>query len=296
MAESIPKPSLRGRKAQPRQIRRAPAWSVYQEKAADLFLRLGCTAESNALVDGARARHAVDVWVTFGHFGINHRWMVECKFWRMSVTKEKILVAQQVAADVGAEKVFVLSEAGFQSGAIRAAQHTNLMLTSLADLRAVTKGELLSHALDRGEMRLNGLDHRITTLHRESDATSFRPDPGVSPGELTEVMGYAFGLGLNIKKARLDDFPVVVHGGTMAPSVAKSVLEVVDQLEPALIGLEQRVKRLETKSRQGRESKPGLWIGFPQPLRDSCLPGRLPFFQAKPDKVVKSYSWKHSLR
>lgn len=120
------------------------------------------------------------------------------------------------------------------------------------DLRAVTKGELLSHALDRGEMRLNGLDHRITTLHRQSDATSFRPDPGVSPGELTEVMGHAFGLGLTIKKARLDDFPVVVLGGTMTPTVAKSVQEVVDQLEPVLIGLEQRVKRLETKSRQGR--------------------------------------------
>jgi hypothetical protein len=183
-----------------------PAWSGYQEKTADLFRRLGCTAETSAIVDGARARHAVDVWVTFEHFGISHRWMVECKFWKTSVTKEKILAAQQVAADVGAEKVFVLSETGFQSAAIRSAQHTNLTQTSLEDLRAVTKEELLSLALERSEIRLNGLGRRITALYRESDATSFRPDPGVSPGELIELMGDAFGLGLTIERRVLAIF------------------------------------------------------------------------------------------
>lgn len=53
---------------------------------------------------GARAKHKIDVWIRFNRFGIEARWVVDCKFWRKPVTKEKVLALMSVVDDVGAEE------------------------------------------------------------------------------------------------------------------------------------------------------------------------------------------------
>src|ERR1035441_2929472 len=105
----------------------SPAWKRYQEEACAFFLALGLDAQANVDIQGVRAVHAIDVYVTYMRFGIQHRWLVECKFWQTAVPKEKVLAFQSILLDIGADKGFLLSESGFQAGAVRAAAFTNIL-------------------------------------------------------------------------------------------------------------------------------------------------------------------------
>ncbi len=109
-------------------------WRGYQEEAAAFFRKLGLHAEVDHEGTGARGTHMIDVWVTHSRFGMEMKWVVECKFWSSLVPKEKVMALMQIPQDVGADRAFLLSEKGFQSGAVRAAKNTNVVLSSLETL------------------------------------------------------------------------------------------------------------------------------------------------------------------
>ena len=44
-------------------------WEHYQENVAEHFRSLGCEAETNRTIIGARASHAIDVHITFERWG-----------------------------------------------------------------------------------------------------------------------------------------------------------------------------------------------------------------------------------
>lgn len=111
------------------------AWHDYQERAADFFRTLGMDANVDERLEGARGQHDVDVVVRATRAGIEQLWVVECKLWRRSVDKEPVAALVQIAQDVGADRGIMLSEKGFQPGAIRLALASNITLTSLADLK-----------------------------------------------------------------------------------------------------------------------------------------------------------------
>ena len=104
------------------------SWQDYQEAAAAVFRNLGCTADVNKTVSGARSTHDVDVYVTFRQFGQECRWIVECKLWAKPVTKETVHALRDRADDLGADRGVIFSESGFQAGARTAAQKTNILL------------------------------------------------------------------------------------------------------------------------------------------------------------------------
>lgn len=95
-------------------------------------------------VAGARTNHDIDVLVTFKHIGLDLMWVVECKQWKASVSKAPVLALRQIVEDTGADRGILLAEGGFQSGAYKAAEKSNTLLTSLADLRKVAS-EALNH-------------------------------------------------------------------------------------------------------------------------------------------------------
>ena len=109
-------------------------WRVYQEATAEVFRRLGCNAQVDFRVTGARATHDVDVYATFLRSGILCTWVIECKLWKTRVPKEKVLALKSLIDDLGADRGIIVSEAGFQPGAQDAARGTNITLvTSLDD-------------------------------------------------------------------------------------------------------------------------------------------------------------------
>src|SRR5688572_24229353 len=70
----------------------APPWREYQREAAEFFESLGFVATVDAPVQGVRSRHDIDVLVEFEAFGVDHRWLVECKAWNRPVPKERVEV------------------------------------------------------------------------------------------------------------------------------------------------------------------------------------------------------------
>ena len=112
------------------------AWQDYQERAAYYFYFLGMDVNLDEHVIGARGEHDVDVVVRTSKAGIEQTWVVECKLWRRRVSKLHVAALANIAQDVGADRGILLSETGFQPGAIRLASFSNITLTSLTELTA----------------------------------------------------------------------------------------------------------------------------------------------------------------
>ncbi len=117
-------------------------WKEFQEITAQLFRQLGCVAETNKRVSGARAAHDIDVWITFSIHGIETKWIIECKYWNSNVPKEKILALRTIVEDVGADKGIIVTKTGYQTGAVQATNYTNIKLMTFSELRKVLVRDL----------------------------------------------------------------------------------------------------------------------------------------------------------
>ena len=112
------------------------SWRDYQEAVAGVFRRLGCSAEVDKTVTGARGPHNIDVYVTFKKFGQECRWIIECKQLSRPADKSVVQTLQSIVQNIGADRGLIFSESGFQSGAYTASQNTNILLQdSLEDFR-----------------------------------------------------------------------------------------------------------------------------------------------------------------
>ena len=130
------------------------AWKKYQEDAAAYFRSLGLNVATDVTVKGVRTTHDVDVLVTSHYVGFDITWLVECKRWKTPVNKLHVLALREIVSDVGADRGILLSESGFQSGAIEAANLTNIQVTSIADIRESASNSIYA-------MRLRDLYDRV---------------------------------------------------------------------------------------------------------------------------------------
>ncbi len=221
-------------------------WKRYQQEVANLFTTQGCQAEIEKRVQGARAKHWIDVWVTFSHFGIDHRWAVECKDWQHPIRKEKVLAFKTLVEDVGADRGILVADAGFQRGAIDAAQLSNILPTSLVQLRAVTRDDLLRSSLV-------SLEQQADTLSRDIFSSAYvtkQAGPNLllsssNPAFDGEACGHAFAqlsaFSSGIKEARFSRFPAVVSFGATSDEVivANNLEEFVKSGSGLLSGLSE---------------------------------------------------------
>ncbi len=120
----------------------AAPWKKYQADARDFFISLGFEAENDVTVQGVRTNHDVDVLVKIQHAGIDIIWIVECKFWESRVSKLHVLALREIVTDIGADRGILLSESGFQSGALSAASYTNVECTSLSELKTTASDQI----------------------------------------------------------------------------------------------------------------------------------------------------------
>lgn len=140
------------------------SWQAFQQEIAEFFRQLGCNAEVEAKVQGARAKHEVDVWVTFSRFGLTQKWAVECKKWSSAIPKEKVMALRAIVEDLGADKGILISERGFQAGAFDAAANTNIALTTWNEFRNVAKNDLYRNLIGQLETTLSQLQARYWNL------------------------------------------------------------------------------------------------------------------------------------
>lgn len=142
-------------------------WQQYQQEAASFFRQLGLQSTVDARVEGTRGVHDVDVYVTGSLHGIRFTWIVECKAWRSNIPKEKVMALAAIVDDTGADRGFLLSEVGFQSGAIHQAAVRNITLTSIRDLRETVNKSVTEQALARLAWRAARAKEEIWRRHYE---------------------------------------------------------------------------------------------------------------------------------
>lgn len=178
-------------------------WQDYQQAVSAFFRSIGATTSIEAPLNGVRGSHNVDVVVRLKHFGIDVLWIVECKLWKTSVPKEKVLALQQIVQDVGADRGFLMSESGFQAGAIKCAQTSNITLSSLSELQEMATEELLNLKLKAVSVKLEELTRRYYR---------FIPWPKYSKIKYVELaveyLPKMFMIRLEIPKAFNGNFPV----------------------------------------------------------------------------------------
>lgn len=236
-------------------------WKQYQEDVAELLRSLGFTATVEAKVRGARGVHTIDVHATQTAYGFPITWIVECKYWNKAVPKEKVLVLSQIAADIGADRGFLLSESGFQSGAVLAAQHTNVTLTSLLDLRENTQAELTRLALAQVAQRSYALEknaqrHFHPGIYRRADGLGER---------LLELMARVFALKtIALPRAQAGDFPVQLHDGVNLAD--PTTFHAAAQVELDAVSCE--LEALVAESTQASEQVPSLVEAFVATVND----------------------------
>lgn len=215
-----------------------PPWREYQHEAAAHFARLGMSATVEEPLEGARATHAIDVVVRFRRYGLEHLWIVECKRWRTAVGKAEVLVLQQVVADVGADRAFLLSEQGFQSGAIAAARWSNVTLTGLDDLVEAAEQDAVDDALAQINRRLAELTRRMHDQTLYTGMGRWHPAGGLEVDSVLEIHADAFYLGLQLQRA-------IAGGGVrVADQELTEKSDVVEHLRRRLEALDANVEGL----------------------------------------------------
>ncbi len=189
-------------------------WKQYQEQTAEFFRSLGCDAEVEAKVTGVRAEHKIDVWVRFKKFGLETRWVVECKHWNSAIPKEKVLALRSVVEDVGADRGILISGAGFQSGAVRASENTNITLTDLDGLKETAQEDLVSSVLHRIETRAVELKYALHDLYASEQTSpnswTSTPRPGVDGNAVMHTIGKLAVLEYGFDRIRLKKPPYPV--------------------------------------------------------------------------------------
>jgi len=172
---------------------RVARWQEYQEEAAALFRSLGLEATTDERLDGVRGVHDVDVVVRSRRAGLEQLWVVECKWRRRRIDKSHVGVLAEIVRDVGADRGVLLSEVGFQAGAVRMAYKRNVTLTSLAELREEAAEELLTLRLRECRLRLAHLCERLGAVGRvqRRQGGTFQVFYREAPGRWDSIKLYA---------------------------------------------------------------------------------------------------------
>lgn len=201
-------------------------WQEYQLSAAKFFRKLGLEATVEHEVEGARGKHKIDVFVRGSYLGIDFKWIVECKAWKTNIPKEKVLALAGIIQDVGADRGFLLSEVGFQSGAIQSATKTNVTLTSLLDLSAATGPKVVDAVIGHLHWRLTKAQNRLREIKRKKYDDDYFP-PTLEP--LSSLML----LDLSFADAAKGTYPIIYYVNDGVRHQAKTLEELVagaDQL------------------------------------------------------------------
>lgn len=125
-----------------------PVWYTFQEKIKNHFSDLGVIAETNVTIKGVRTSHDVDILVTSKYLGQNIKWIVEAKHWNNNIPKLHVLALKNIVDETGADKGFIISQKGFQSGAIEAAYNTNITLLTFEQFISSTNDIIEDKILD----------------------------------------------------------------------------------------------------------------------------------------------------
>ena len=235
-------------------------WFNFQEKIAEHFRSLGVQAETNKTIRGVRTEHDLDVYVTSKYLGTNIKWVIEAKYWQTKIPKEKVLALRTIVDDIGADKGFIISQVGFQSGAIEACQNTNIQLYTFEEFVTLSKNYIQNEILDTYVRRA-----RLLHIRYFSHKKRIRKDYGLR-GELGEVACFSGAWLLTtvfdvLEKARAQKYPIDLQTHMVEKvgnDLAEDFIELVQWLNLNLNWLDEKILKAEYQMMQDGVFEPNL--------------------------------------
>lgn len=233
-----------------------------------MFRDLGFVAETDVRVQGARNHHDIDVLATYQHAGLELLWVIECKYWKRRVGKDRVLTLRSVVEDVGADKGVLLAEQGFQSGATQATFKSNVVLSRLDDLRAEAAESLVQRRLLEITTRVGATHGRYWALPKAyRQEVGLRPDVGVYGYSGARILStipdlVISALGNDLPPRTGFGVPLPVYSKGQAANVAEFLL---DDLEMRLAAAERvhpkaaLLETFETGAAARQDSPPATW-------------------------------------
>ncbi len=105
-------------------------WRDLQDQVAQILEECGFEVEIEKKIETVRGTVEIDVYAEDPSQRPSVVHLCECKHWQAAVPKSVVYTLRTVVSDFGANWGFVISSAGFQSGAYEAARHSNIRLLS----------------------------------------------------------------------------------------------------------------------------------------------------------------------
>jgi hypothetical protein len=105
-------------------------WQDLQNSVAEILRQCGFTVEVEKSVTTVRGKVDIDVFGQEEIEGRRFTTLCECKHWKSAVPQTIIHGFRTVVGDIGANKGYIISTGGFQSGAFSAAELTNIELVT----------------------------------------------------------------------------------------------------------------------------------------------------------------------
>jgi restriction system protein len=122
-------------------------WRDLQESVARILTECGFTVEVEKVIPTVRGNVEIDVFARELIDGRTYTVLCECKHWAARVPQNVIHGFRTVVADSGANLGYIISMAGFQSGALTAAELTNIRLVTWIEFQEEFEASWLKHHL-----------------------------------------------------------------------------------------------------------------------------------------------------
>lgn len=103
-------------------------WKALQNEVGKILEQCGFSVEVEKKVDTARGEAELDVYAEEVVKGRKYSIVCECKHWKSSIPQSIIHSFRTILNDIGANVGYIISLKGFQSGAFKASNYTNLEL------------------------------------------------------------------------------------------------------------------------------------------------------------------------
>lgn len=263
-----------------------PEWYQFQEEICDYFNSLGANAKTNVTLNGVRTNHDIDVLVETKFLGQDIVWVIEAKKWKSKVNKLQVFGLRTIVDEIGADKGFIISENGFQTGAIEASKNTNVLLLTYTQLKQLTKELIQSEIIGTYKDRLVLLENRYW-----SHSKKVRHKYGLR-GEIWDYPVNFSGHSLlmtahgAIESAMRRDFPIdletysVEKKGTL---VANNFQELVNWLNLNLNFMDEKILKAEIKMIENGDFNPNLFIREDKELPIHMIAGAMTKAKYKAD-------------
>ena len=138
-------------------------WRDLQTAVASILAQSGFSVQIEKVIQTVRGRAEIDVFGQEAVEGRTYTVLCECKNWAARVPQNVIHGFRTVIGDAGANLGYIISTAGFQSGALTAAELTNIRLVTWSEFQAEFEQSWITHHFRPT------LDGRLDTLWRYTE-------------------------------------------------------------------------------------------------------------------------------